>query len=149
MQYKAVHPNPPTTPILDTPAAHILFIPFFHCPLANQGYMGNVPQLSMVMIMMRGHNKIWEVPLPKLRPDWRRVGVHYHNLVQTAGVHRLYSFVQFGQNPCTQIVDNTEVKWREKTSPSLINLEKKHWRHIFATVIKSRKQTRSCQLTSK
>ena len=74
----------------------------------------------MIMIMKRGHLKIREVSLTKLSSGWHQVVVQY-NVVQTAGVHRVYSFVQFGPNTCavvkklctvlniicTQIVDNT------------------------------------------
>jgi hypothetical protein len=99
------------------------FIPFPHCPLANQAYVGNVPQLSINMIMIRGHLKIGEVTLTKLRPGWRQLVVHFSTMwSKTAGVHRVYSFDMI----CTQIVDNTKVKWREKTSPSLLNPEKKN-----------------------
>ena len=58
--------------------------------------------MSMIMIMKRGHLKIREVSLTKLSSGWHQVVVQY-NVVQTTGVHRVYSFVQFGPNTCAVV----------------------------------------------
>jgi hypothetical protein len=58
--------------------------------------MGNVPQLPMIMIMIGGHiPTVFDNTKARLVPD--SCALQY-NVVQTAGVHRVYSFVQFGPN---------------------------------------------------